>query len=174
MFKCIVYGDMFPTVEKFKSDYLQADYDERYRIFNYDTNDNFNEVVKNLIISKFYSLPTVHIRGFYQNIISDLVRGNTSFFDGYFKTLDLIMNHIEQSDNPQFYIDFLKGNLTASEKIIMLLYVGSYKNNTSLEKKITKFEIMESLVSIKGIKIGSITEDEYKSHIKILMNHSQW
>lgn len=174
MYKHIVYENIFPTLEEFKSGYLQGDKDEKYRIFEYDTNDNFDVTIKKLIISKFYDLPITHIRGFYYKIISELVRENTSFFDGYFKTLDLIMDHIEKSDSAEFYINFLKGNLTTSEKIIILLYVGSYKNNTYLEKKIFKFGIINSLIYVRGVKIGDVTEDEYKKHIKALMNHSKW
>ena len=106
IFKHIVYKEIYPTCEKFKEVYLQADYDERTRIFNYDTDDDFSSFINKLIISKFYSLPIKQIRGFYQRIMSELLKENGSFFDGYFKTLDLIMDHIEASDNQEFYFNF--------------------------------------------------------------------
>lgn len=163
--------EVFPTYTKFKEDYLKADYHERYRIFAFhsDSEESLSATLKELIITKFYSLPISNVRGFYQNVLAELIKENSSFFDGYFKTLNLIMDHIDKMENSEFYISFLKGNLTTSEKIIILLYVGSYNNNTDLEKKIYKHEIVNSLINVKGVKIGNITEEDYKEHIQKLL-----
>ena len=87
-----------------------------------------------------------------------------------YSTTNLFCERVLVTDS---HINFLKGNLTTSEKILILLYVGSYKSNTYLEKKIFKFGIINSLVTVGGVKIGGVTEEEYMKHIRKLMDRNQ-
>lgn len=165
--------EIFINSKKVKEEFLKKPIEEREYIFSegllefqmFD-GESFEHALKEIAKVNFYNVPTKNHLHFYFRSFKELLNSNTSFFDGYFKTLELIINHIHKNDNDEFYINYLKGNLTTIEKILIFLYLGCYKHKPNLNSLIIKYEILNDLSSVVGIKIGNPTKDEYLEHIK--------
>lgn len=164
--------EIYSDYHKLKNIFINSNLEDRDEIFQngmlqyqMDDDESFENAMRRIGISNFYAIPVNKDFRFYNNSINELIKANTSFFDGYFKTLELILNHIHHNNDEAFYINYLRGNLTTIEKAIIFLYLGTYRNKEHMNGLIIKYELLDDLATVVGIKIGSPTKDEYIEHI---------
>jgi hypothetical protein len=165
--------EIFINPQKVKEAFLNTQPQDREDIFSngllqYQMHDgeSFENGLREIALSNFYKVPAKNHLNFYYGGFRDLMNSNASFFDGYFKTLELILNHIHQNNNDVFYINYLKGNLTTIEKSIIFLYLGCFKNKPQMNGLIIKYGILDDLSYVRGVKIGNPTAAEFLEHIK--------
>jgi len=165
--------EMFINPQKVKEAFLNSLPENREDIFSngllqfqMHNGESFENGLREIALSNFYKVPAKTHLNFYYSGFKDLLNSNASFFDGYFKTLELILNHIHQNNDDIFYVNYLKGNITTIEKSIIFLYLGCFKNKPQMNDLIIKYGILDDLSSVRGVKIGKPSVVEYLEHIK--------
>ncbi len=156
----------------FKDTFLMADEGSRKIIFDRDFDHEFYEryesedldnILSEIFMKYFYDQSNEYFFKYYNHITRPFFNKHIVFFDSYFRSISMILKHIDSNKDNEFYLEYFKDNLTTHEQLIIWLAVASKRFSTESQKRIKKFNLLSTISTIKGIKIAPT--NDYNKHI---------
>lgn len=166
-------GNKFKNWKEVKKKFLESDENERELIINDITkyeeyDDEFFKIKIEIFNTYFYDQSLDFFNKYYNYSFKKLFSSYIVFFDSYYRSIKMIMKHIDSIENVEFYKNYLNDNLTTYEKLIIWMAISSGKFGVESKQRILKFEILSTLNNVQGIK--AVRNPNYYEHIKKILN----
>lgn len=121
----------------------------------------------------FYKTPYKDRYDMYQNIVRanyDLYGG---FFNGYFNNFEYLMAFVDSIKENDFYINYLKVNLTQYEKAFLFYYLSSDKSSIQLKKLIKKYSLLSDLEFNSEFFVDAPTIHEFRKELESILEFDE-
>ncbi len=161
---------VFESSNVLKREFINADLNYREEIVNDKV--SYNDIGKNEIFTNlereifnlyFYKQDNAFFDIYYNHIYIKFFDKYKVFFDAYFKSVSMILKHIDSAEKPEFYKDYLNDNLTNFEKTIIWMAASDHRFGKLSRERIFKFDILLALENTKGI--NAVENTNYYPHI---------
>ena len=86
--------------------------------------------------------------------------------DSYLKNLSLLLKFIDKHNN-DFFLDYLTGNMTINEKLLIFYYCTSDKVQKNFLELVKKYELLKELNNFRGQFVDLPSEEEFKSEVQL-------
>ncbi len=168
----------FRDQDHLKSTFLNANHSEKTAIINTFILNNSKELWEESLIDigirNFLNHAISVQREYHMNLFSQTYQDNISFYDGYFRTIQLILNHLDTYKDNIKYIEYLDLHLTNDEKILIFMNVARGGDMTvKMREQLKKYNILESLSNNKYsllIPFNNDSDENYLYHINKMLS----
>jgi hypothetical protein len=151
---------------------LKADEENRkviyYKDFDHEFYENFqsgdlNNILSEIFMKYFYDQSDEYYSQYYNYITRPFFNKHVVFFDSYFRSISMMLKHIDSIKDNEFYIEYFTDNLTTYERLIIWFAVASKRFSDESRGRIKKINLLSTISTIKGIKIAPT--NDYDKHI---------
>lgn len=161
-------GNKYNSFESLKKEFINGNNNQRNKILSEDVvdiqyNTGYDDFILKIFTTYFYEQSQEFYDTYYNYIINRFFQKYIIFFDGYYKSISMILKHIDSITDNKFYLDYLIDNLTTYEKVIIWLAASMRRFSKDSSRRILKFGILESLNNLTGIQAVYVTN--YYEHI---------
>ncbi len=105
-------------------------------------------------------------RDIYASVFNSNNKKYGSFYDGYFKNLEYIVDFIQQSKSKITYAQYLIAQLTRYEKVFIFYYLASEKAEKSLCKFVEENKILDDLLDYNYLLIDLPSQKELTNELQ--------
>jgi hypothetical protein len=156
----------------FKDVFLMANEENRKIIYDRDfdheyyeafQSDDLANILSEIFMKYFYDQSDEYYSQYYNYITKPFLNKYIIFFDSYYRSISMILKHIDSNKNNEFYLEYFIDNLTTHERLIIWFAVASKRFGDESRGRIKKFNLLSTISTIKGIKIAPT--DDYNKHI---------
>lgn len=157
-----IFKDVFLKAdeEKRKTIYMQDFDHEYYENFQSDDLDN---ILSEIFMKSFYDQSDEYYSRYYSYITKPFLNKHIVFFDSYYRSIAMILKHIDSIKDNEFYLEYFIDNLTTHEVLIIWFAVASKRFGNESRRRIKKFNLLSKISTLKGIKIAPT--NDYDKHI---------
>lgn len=173
-------GEKYVSFESLKNEFLNANNDTRNKILSEDIvdiqyNSQYDNFILKVFTTYFYEQSQEFYDTYYSYVVDRFFKKYIIFFDGYYKSIAMILKHIDSITDNKFYVDYLIDNLTTYEKVIIWLAASKKRFGVDSSKRILKFGILESLNDLTGIQAVYVRNyyDHISKRLKSINNANQ-
>lgn len=159
-------------VNTLKDTFLMADVENRktiyYRDFDHDyyesyQSEDLDKILSEIFMKYFYDQSDEYYLKYYNYITRPFLNKHVVFFDSYYRSISMILKHIDSIQDNKFYLEYFIDNLTTHERLIIWFAVASKRFSIESRERIKKFNLLSTISTIKGIKIAPT--NDYNKHI---------
>jgi hypothetical protein len=157
-----IFKDVFLMAdEENRKIIYDRDFDHEY--YEYSHSDDFVNILSEIFMKYFYDQSDEYYSQYYNYITRPFFNKHVVFFDSYFRSISMILKHIDSIKDNDFYIEYFTDNLTTHERLIIWSAIASKRFSNESRSRIKKFNLLNIISTIKGIKIAPT--DNYDKHI---------
>jgi hypothetical protein len=162
----------YPNLTIFKDVFLKADEENRKIIYDQDfdhefyenlQSDDLNNILSEIFMKYFYDQSDEYYSQYYNHITRPILNKHFVFFDSYYRSISMILKHIDSIKDNEFYLEYFIDNLTTHELLIIWFAVASKRFGNESRGRIKKFDLLSKISTLKGIKIAPT--NDYNKHI---------
>lgn len=162
-------GNKYKDFKILKKKFLNADQESRHKILDEDIYQEYNEeyesLLKEIFMKYFYLQSEEYYSIYYAHLSKPYLDKYIVFFDSYYRSISMILKHIDSIKDNQFYSDYFIDNLTTHEKIMIWVAVAARRFRKESRERIKKISLLDSISDIKGIRVAPT--NEYGKHIAL-------
>ncbi|PSR52377.1 hypothetical protein AHMF7605_01975 [Adhaeribacter arboris] len=133
-------------------------------------NENANNALRAIGHVNFYKIDFSERENIYITVYDDIYREFSGFTDGYTKSLSYLINFIIENNGNQFFIDYLKSNLSTQELILIFYFCASRKSNELFRQNIKLTNLLDGLTQAREKFIDLPSTLELKAEIEHILN----
>ncbi|WPR70742.1 hypothetical protein SLW70_12480 [Flavobacterium sp. NG2] len=162
----------YPDFTIFKNAFLLADEESRKLIYERDFDHEFYEysqykdldiILSEIFMKYFYEQSDEYYLKYYNYITKPFLNKYYVFFDSYYRSISMILKHIDSIEDNKFYLEYFIDSLTTYELLLIWFAVASKRFSDESRQRIKKFNLLSTITTIKGIKIAP--SNDYGKHI---------
>lgn len=137
-----------------------------------NASDNYsdtNGIVESIATINFYNIRYDTKLFVYENSFQKIEKKYSGFINSYFKNLLFLLKFISNNTD-EFYIDYLKGNISLQELVLSFYYSASSKNSLEFREYLKDSEMLNELLNHRDYFIDIPNKTQLKSEIKNILN----
>jgi hypothetical protein len=172
----------FPSiedVEELKNEIIsRKTFNERWEYIKFyvgstDTkNKKQNDVLKSIGHVQFYKVDFIEKESLYISTYDEIYQEYGGFMDGYLKNFTYLVNFISKSKDNEFFIDYLKSNISTQELILIFYFCASRKSNYEFRKQIKEMSLFDNLHIARDRFIDLPSEEELNKEVESILKPS--
>jgi hypothetical protein len=136
---------------------------------NYSASD-CNNFFKSIGRVHFYKIDFKERYHIYVSVYGKVYNQYAAFLDGYMKNMTYLINFASNKKNVDFFIDYIKNNLSTQELILLFYYCASRRSSQIFRSQILKFNILDEIKLITDKFIDVPSEEEMQNEIENILN----
>ena len=162
----------FDLSTKFKQELIEiADYNDRWEHLKiYLKNDGaeteeIRDILRAIGSVYFYKTPYEMRYDMYHTLYDDEYKQYGDFLDGYFNNLKYVLLNIDKIKGNQFYVEYIKGNISNYEKTLLFYHIASRDATEEFKFLVKKYKILDDLYLKNSFFIDLLSEKEYENEL---------
>lgn len=132
----------------------------------------FSTVFSDIAQEHFYDVEFKIRKPIYEKAYSEIFGRYGGLLESYFSSLEYLITFVMEKQN-EFYLTFLKSNLTSYEHALLYYYCASHKSNAAFRKLVFETELLYSLYDDRNLLYNIKDEIELKSEIDLILNYDE-
>jgi len=137
---------------------------------NDNNNIPLNEVLAKIGRVNFYKIPLENRESIYIGSYDEIYDEYGGFLDGYTRNLSYLLEFIDKNADKDFFIDYIKGNLSMQELVIIFYFCASRKSSNRFRNLIKKYSVIQDIYLARKWLIDSPSEEEISKELSSILN----